>query len=119
MVFKRAVLHTLLIFAVLSATISPACAFISGQNATWVEICSGISAKLVKIDEERETAPDMTSDSCAFCFASSHISAINADVSILALSKISLFYNQFITETALIRAVKTTHARAPPALLSL
>lgn len=119
MAFKKRFFHALLILAVISATISPACAFISGQNATWVEICSGISSKLVKTDEKRETAPDVTSDSCSFCFHNAHMSSLETDRQELIASKPQSFYNDFINEIALIRAVKTTQSRAPPAFPSL
>lgn len=113
--FKRAFIHGFIILAILSATISPACAFISGKNATWIEICSGMSTKLIQEDGRRDDAPDITSDSCPFCFQAAHFSALGVDNSVLITAvHYSLLHDGFVAEDALIRFVSSAQPRAPP-----
>ena len=105
-------IHFLCIFAVMSATISPACAFISGKSGTWVEICSGMN--ITKIQIADDDVPDMTAQGCEFCFQYFNMSAV--DVNAFALNIISpekLFQN-FQNEFAVIGFHKSYQSRAPP-----
>lgn len=97
----------------MSAAISPACAFISGKSGKWIEICSGMNVTKIQIDDDE--IPDMTAQTCEFCFQHIHMNGIETgDVLLLTLSKNSVFIGGFINEATLIRFHKTNHSRAPP-----
>jgi hypothetical protein len=113
---RRRITHFLVIFAIITSVISPACAFISGQNQSFIEICSGIGNKSVPSpNRETDSAPDMTQNMCEFCFHAQYLGAIITDDIIIQGSILTADYFGYLNEIALIAAVKSTHARAPPA----
>lgn len=68
----RSILSVLMIFAFVSAMVSPACAFMQGQNVA--EICSvaGLNAD-AGADDASLPAPVKAQQDCGFCFAQSHL----------------------------------------------
>lgn len=87
-------IQALIVFALVSAGISPACNFINGSDNGWIQICaSDGTVKKVKVDagqlpfaqegEEPESQEHMALDDCAFCFSHTHGKSLAAlDVSI-------------------------------------
>lgn len=89
---RHTYLQAFFIFAFILAGISPACAFVSGKSAGYIEICAADgSLKKVKISEDDAAAaiyqflekdkpqPDPPAkhakkDDCGFCFSNAHIS---------------------------------------------
>ena len=108
----KALIHFMCVFAVMSATISPACAFISGKHGQWIEICSGIDVTKVQIADDE--LPDITSQGCEFCFQHFHFSGIETSVSELNIKNDPVLIGDFINETALIQFHQSYHSRAPP-----
>ena len=77
-------LHIVLIFAFLTAGISPACAFISGGNGQFIEICAADGLlKRIKVSDDyqplgEESQRPLPSHSykktdCSFCFTNAHM----------------------------------------------
>jgi len=59
-------LQVILIFALMSAGVSPACKFISGQSSL-IEICSSTGIKQIAIPEKDGKKHKKTADQCSFC----------------------------------------------------
>jgi len=113
---KQYCIHLILCVAILSATISPACAFISGKGGDWIEICStGILSKTIQSDTLSE-APDMNQNGCEFCFHFLKMNGIENTSISLNLEKHPVFIGGFQNEIALIQYHSSHKARAPPAL---
>lgn len=108
----KPLLFSLLIISMVSATISPACAFIFGKSGDYIEICSGL--KLIKIQIDNQEIPDVTGDDCPFCFNHFMMSGIDNDVFVLDGMIKPHYFNGFITEHALIASTQSYQSRAPP-----
>jgi hypothetical protein len=106
-------IHFIVITAIMSAAISPACAFISGNYGDWIEICAGLTKQKVQTGEQSQ-APDVTQHSCDFCFYNFHMNAIETAESILPVLKRLNSFSDFIDETALIAFYQSYQSRAPP-----
>ncbi|MAF67975.1 MAG: hypothetical protein CMH25_01335 [Micavibrio sp.] len=95
--------------------ISPACAFISGNSTTIIEICTsyGIEKIVNQSNEDTQTSEDFAERKCDFCLAS-HLNALSPDLDFHALIQ------QTSAQTKLIIQDKSTHfilsykSRAPP-----
>lgn len=86
-------LHLTLIMAIVTAGISPACAFINGETST-IELCSpNGDVRVVEVPAEMdpfaEPAPAQDKhsaqdnmDDCTFCFAKTHAKSLSAVSSI-------------------------------------
>jgi len=105
-------IHLLCIFAVMSATISPACAFISGKSGTWIEICSGMNITKVQVADDK--IPDITAQGCEFCFQHYNMSAVDVDAFSLKMISLEKLFQNFQTEVALIHFYQSYPSRAPP-----
>lgn len=74
------ILNFLMILALVTLNISPACQFLSGQNVTaWLEICGVDGLTKVQITHSEKTAEDATQNGshlqkppCAFCVTHAH-----------------------------------------------
>jgi len=111
----RFFIHLFCTLAIISAAISPACAFISGKAGDVIEICSGLQTISVQTETTSEI-PDVTSDDCPFCFQYFKMSALETDAFLInALSGFDLF-NNFVNEHALVVFHKSYQSRAPPVL---
>lgn len=108
----KSFIHLLCIFAVMSATISPACAFISGKSGTWIEICSGMN--ITKIQVADDEVPDMTSQGCEFCFQHAHMDGVETSVLSLNITNNPVLIGGFINETTLVQFKQPYQSRAPP-----
>ncbi len=69
--------HILMVVALVFASVSPACAFVSGKNISVIEICSEFGVKSITVDENGKLVQgghdkQMKKSDCAFCFAQSH-----------------------------------------------
>jgi len=106
-------IHLVLCLAIMSATISPACAFISGQGGDWIEICSGLDIQKIRTDNT-SNAPDVTQSGCEFCFQFSKVIGIENDSFLIDVQSYPVLMNGFQDEIALVRYVSSKHARAPP-----
>jgi len=117
MEYKRRIFSFLIVLAIISSAISPACAFIGGKNQSYIEICNGIGNKSIPDPNgQLDTAPDMTQNQCPFCVNAQTMNGIETSVNIIKDISFMSVYFGFTNEVALINAVKATHARAPPAL---
>jgi len=105
-------IHALCIFAVMSATISPACAFISGKSGTWIEICSGMN--IIKVQAADDEIPDMTAQACEFCFHAYNTNGIESDIFVLNAISVDHLFQNFQNEFAAIRFFESYQSRAPP-----
>lgn len=101
----RIFLHSLVILAMVMSVISPACAFISG-NQNLIEICAADgTVKTIAVSDDFAHADDVPSQDedssghemqkdCAFCFAQTHISHMFVSSDILLLNPAKSFqYN--------------------------
>jgi hypothetical protein len=72
-------LHVFLVLAFITAGISPACKFISGQS-NLIEICTsdGIKTVMVPGDQAPDSEDHKKSNDCAFCFTSTNIKTAKA-----------------------------------------
>ncbi len=65
-------INLLVIFALILANVSPACAFISGQHSSVIEICTADGVRTISVDvpnSGNETEQEHASSSdCNFCF---------------------------------------------------
>lgn len=129
---NRALLSALMIFALVSAMISPACAFVSGGK-TLIEICAADgSFKTIAVDDDQSPITTQTShdkpqnhthavqSDCAFCFATANSKPLTAQTLTLGLPLLSASYiksgaGQIIPLSA---ATLTYNSRAPPALIA-
>lgn len=76
----RSLISALMVFALVSAIVSPACAFVSG-GSYWAEICRSLNATDVTSQDAggsgavEDTAGGTLSSSpdCGFCFAAHHM----------------------------------------------
>jgi hypothetical protein len=77
---NRAFISVLIIFALVSALVSPACAFMNG-SMSMIEICAADgSVQTVAIDTDQapvSPAKHNTEKECNFCFASAHAKPIS------------------------------------------
>ena len=104
----------LCIVAMTSATISPACAFISGKYGDWIQICSGLQIIMVQNDVQTDL-PDVIKSGCEFCFQHAHMVALHSDIiTVIGQSQRPIIGN-FIHENALIAFLKSYQSQAPPA----
>ncbi len=74
----------MLVFALVMASVSPACAFISGKDTSIIEVCSEFGSKSIVVDEngqpvQNEHQKQAQSSDCAFCFAQAHGKVISSD----------------------------------------
>jgi hypothetical protein len=118
-------LNCLLILAFVTAGISPACHFTNGK-ATYIEICSGLELKTIKVMDDESPLGDENHhehadyNPCAFCFSSSHLKlAATGQISIDAVS-----YDQVRLFDFIDYHTHAHHAQAPfapraPPLLSI
>lgn len=83
--------------AILSAAISPACAFITGNSGSWIEICSGLNLTKIKIPNDGEM-PDITKSGCEFCFQHFNMNGIETDVFTFNAPSPEHFLNNFQSE---------------------
>ena len=104
-----------LVTAIVSATISPACAFISGKGGDWIEICSGLGIKSIQ-DDKRSTLPDVTEKQCPFCLQFVNGGMISQPTVISAPIFISAAYD-FVSEDARTKALKTIKNKIPPSII--
>lgn len=109
----RSFIHLTLIIAIISVTISPACAFISGKYGDWVEICSGITTKKIQNSVQSEV-PNMTQNGCDFCFQYTHFAGVETSIITLYIAKHIVLIGGFVNERALVHFNAVHHARAPP-----
>ena len=118
----RTLFHSIVIMSFLLGIIAPACGFMWGGKASFIEICTaqGIEKRFVTAQAETPPMPPshIMDDSCSFCFQSNHVAAF------LAPSSKGL-YDQFQKEKrslALYRALLLNkqrllpNPRAPPIL---
>ncbi len=112
--------HSILVLALFTAGISPACKFISGQQNGFIEICTAFGIKTIPVPEGN-TSPQpenkhKAAEQCMFCF-SAQIHKVIADTGVnpsLAPYKIKTAFAVFTHQ--ILRSQRTTsfEARAPP-----
>jgi hypothetical protein len=110
--FKFAI-HVFCILAILCATLSPACAFISGKGGDFIEICSGLRTLQIQTETTNDI-PNVTGDECPFCFQYSTMNALDANSFIVGGLSKAPYFNGFITQRAVIQFHTTYQSRAPP-----
>ena len=80
---KRGFLSALIMIAMVSSLISPACAFMSGSTEGFIEICtSDGQVRTISVPGEQAPSQDHsdheTQPECAFCFAAMQAKSISA-----------------------------------------
>ena len=117
----------LLMVAMLTSGISPACKFISGKTS-FIEICSWDgSTKTVEVpatqdptysEDSAPTSHDSASDGCNFCFVQSHIALNGVDAA--SVQGRFFHHEQPIAKTSGLRRLyaHVFEARGPPAYFS-
>ncbi len=111
---------SLIILCLISAGISPACKFLSGQYDNFIEICTSFGAKRIATSELPQDfpAPNKTSTSkqCQFCLTALHLKLFTAQnqtyVAIIATAEHTPNQTRAFIKTA---SRHTPEARAPPA----
>jgi hypothetical protein len=73
---NRVMISALMVFALVSAMISPACAFVNGSKS-FIEICAADgSAKTIAVENDQTSSSDQhhkkAQPDCAFCFSTAH-----------------------------------------------
>ena len=109
---KNKFLFLLITFAIVSVTLSPACAFITGKGGTWIEICAGLQTKLIPTNTQ-SSPPDVTEKQCPFCFQFANMSGIENNYNII-FNYITKKYDGFDSFTAQIRHLNIGKNRDPP-----
>lgn len=137
-VMKFAV-HIVMVLAILTVGISPACAFISGAangqsaggivtigDVTYIEICRGLDVVRIALDEngneiegseERISHDQAISEMCGFCFAQTMMKADLLPVpNVSAPGMIATGLGAFVSEQAAFKAHFSiaNASRAPP-----
>ena len=97
-------IHILIVAAIITAGISPACAFISGKN--YIEICNADGqVKKIALPADKNPLANLDTsssnhssdhklkDDCGFCFASSHSKALKNVVLVLEKPQFNRFIN--------------------------
>ncbi len=119
---RHIILHSLILLALITASISPACKFISGQS-NLLEICTIWGTKTVPVPVGQYPSTPAKSDhraaadSCMFCMAvqiqkALPLSVFDVNIKALAQEKELPLYVGFYSE----RILLTYQARAPPQL---
>lgn len=118
---KRAFMSVLMIVALVSSLVSPACAFVSGEMS-FIEICAadGSVQTIALPGEQSPTGQSQhkVQKDCGFCFATTHSKPILSEE--LRLSTPSLSnYHRTGSGTFVPARLRTTiyQSRAPPALV--
>lgn len=116
--------HLLLVLALVSAGISPACKFIAGQYDV-LEICGAHGAKTVLVPAsqspvQKQDNTDHHKQDCAFCFASGHVKAATATpvVYLSPLENIIRMAVFVVFENLQPKIFSTVSARGPPSSIS-
>lgn len=116
---NRAFISALMVISLVSALVSPACAFMSGSTAGFIEICtSNGEVEIIAVPGNQaptqQNSAHKAQPDCAFCFAGSDAKTIGPqDIKVLKLSssytKVSagVFAPQGLT-------IPTYRSRAPP-----
>ncbi len=117
---KSIFMHFILAFALITASISPACKFISGQQNGFIEICTSFGTKFVPVPENTNSAQpenkNKSSEQCLFCFfAQTHKVITNKNLNLnLALSEIKIINIIFVDKILHSQQTISFEARAPP-----
>ncbi len=115
---KPIFMYFIIVFALLTANISPACKFISGKQNDFIEICTAFGTELISISEENEsTQPkNKLTKQCLFCFfAQTHKVVINKGLDFnLTPYKIKIINLVFADKILHSQQIISFEARAPP-----
>ncbi len=120
----------LLIFALVSATVSPACQFISGQSL--MELCGTFENKQASVDpalidffaskdsdEEPQEKPQIALTDCAFCFSYTHLhknlTSDNAALPTFYYLKLNMEWGDHALLIS--KALEVPYPRGPPSTL--
>ena len=109
----RAFICILCIFAIISSTISPACASITGKYGDWIEICDGLGIKKIQ-DRSQSDLPDVTQNDCDFCFQHNHLNILMPDDIVSILPEKQIFGLDLISKTIRPHSLHPYQSRAPP-----
>ena len=120
--FRRIWLNIFIMLAVVSAGISPACKFISGQQ-TWLEICGaeGIKKILIASDEvpDDQHQEHANADPCAFCLTHASVKVMGVKTAGVPAPVFQTARHDFNEEKIFIAASYDRAAlpRGPPTIL--
>lgn len=114
-------LNFLTILALFFATVSPACAFVSGKS-NLIEICTANGIEYIAVEgleapsENKQTHRQSSEKAdCAFCFAQMHIDALYTQESTASHIVTTLNAQGTPSDHLIIRTTHPYTARAPPA----
>lgn len=116
---RHFIIHCLLIFVFIAAGISPACKFISGQQSSFIEICTPLDIKIIPVPESNVPPGEnrhKVVDQCLFCFATQFNKAIadnNVKPGIITFGAKETLV-AFDHETLTSQSTDLFEARAPP-----
>ncbi|MCB1784052.1 MAG: DUF2946 domain-containing protein [Alphaproteobacteria bacterium] len=112
-----------LILAVVTAGISPACRFISGQQRDLIEICSADgTAKVIEVASHKGSeAPSEhhhnKKDDCAFCFTQTHVAKGHFDSPVLPVPEHETVHVKLDRKIFFLQSPTSQHQpRGPPVL---
>lgn len=125
----RSIIFFVLILAIASAGMSPACAFMSGKTSL-IEICTADgSVKTIAVPADQAPADESsdheksqsgkTGKNCAFCFAQDHQKSITlADAQIKTPAGVADNGIGYAAIERVLGASPVFHPRGPPVILS-
>jgi hypothetical protein len=126
MAAKRLIINFLLILAVVTVGISPACHFIGGTMAV-MEICTGQGVQKMAVAADRYALPGAQQDRdrgdhaaakqpCAFCFATAHLTGHATFAAMTQPPGGAAFSAPWVMKRAAAAATlyRADRARAPP-----
>lgn len=116
------VVWLLVVLGLVTARISPACAFISGQSVSFIEICTSQGIEKVAVTDDRNSASQpgqshhKTASQCDFCFSAQTGKTLTVDfivadlpTSFVQIAGYAVQNSSFHSLTA-----RRAMARAPP-----
>ena len=118
---RQRIVYFLVILGLITAGISPACKFISGQTS-FIEICSASGLKVIPVAASQDSSSqhtknhDTKKDQCPFCVAWAHGKILKPSSDYLTLRAEAIAYAPFLPDVFSLVSKTYTHfsARGPP-----
>lgn len=109
-------IYGLIVLAIVTASISPACAFINGSSKDFIEICSGDSTKTIPAPDNSQHHNKQADahEQCAFCLNHFSAHALINEEFIIASSSFKMIMINGGNDSVLSIPHHEKNARAPP-----
>lgn len=110
------VLYGLLILAIVTAGISPACAFTNGSAQNFIEICSGNNTKNIPNPNSSDNPEEQVNlnDSCPFCLNHFNVHALINEEVIITKQSLATTAPIYEADSHHSISLNNPNARAPP-----